>query len=73
VAGRETTVLPGNLQLPIIFYTSPVTVSAEAPQIQALEICQVFMKDFVLKERNIWKIQIKRLIIKCRKKVKNGK
>jgi hypothetical protein len=48
VAGMETTLLPGNLQLPIIFDTSPVAVSAEASQIQALEICQVFMKIYVM-------------------------
>ena len=49
VAGRETTALPGNLTIPITFNTSLVAVSPVASQIQALEICQVFMISFVLK------------------------
>jgi hypothetical protein len=51
VAGRETTDLPGNLTIPITFNTSLVAVSVVASQIQALEICQVFTKSYVL-ERN---------------------
>ena len=49
MAGGETTASPGNLLLPIIFNTSLVAVSAVASQIQALEICKIFMKSFVLK------------------------
>jgi hypothetical protein len=49
VAGRETTALPGNLTIPITFNASLIAQSAVASQIQALEICQVFMISFVLK------------------------
>jgi len=49
VAGRKTTALPGSLPFPIIFKTSLVAVSTVTAEIHALEICQVFMKNFVLK------------------------
>jgi hypothetical protein len=61
VAGGETTALPGNLPLPIIFNTSLVAVSTVNAEIQALEIGQVLIKSFALE------VKMKRLILKWRK------
>ena len=63
-AGRETTALPASLPLPVIFKTSFVAVPTVTAEIQALEICQVFVKSFVLKgmehlENSVEEINIK--------------